>query len=89
MDRNCMACKEIHGDFKIDSMTEKLLSSLSIFFPFYNDEGTVERQITNAYTTGSIVTDNLEVIAIHGGASKDETFKKNSIQYILMKSLQL
>ncbi|HEY4505061.1 MAG TPA: glycosyltransferase family 2 protein [Candidatus Paceibacterota bacterium] len=52
------------------------LTSLSIFFPFYNDEGTVERQITNAYKTGGLLTDDLEVIALHGGNSKDGTFKK-------------
>lgn len=57
-------------------MSGKLLSSLSIFFPFYNDEGTVERQIINAYKIGSQLTDDLEVTALHGGNSKDGTFKK-------------
>lgn len=57
-------------------MIKKPLSSLSIFFPFYNDEGTVERQITNAYKIGGQLTDDLEVIALHGGNSKDGTFKK-------------
>lgn len=57
-------------------MFRKSLSSLSIFFPFYNDEGTVERQISNAYKIGGQLTDNLEVIALHGGNSKDGTFKK-------------
>lgn len=57
-------------------MRTKKLSSLSIFFPFYNDEGTVMRQISNAYRTGSVLTDELEVIAIHGGNSKDGTFQK-------------
>lgn len=57
-------------------MLRKSLSSLSIFFPFYNDEGTVERQIGNAYKLGSQLTDDLEVIALHGGNSKDGTFGK-------------
>ncbi|MBI2045840.1 MAG: glycosyltransferase family 2 protein [Parcubacteria group bacterium] len=56
-------------------MTKKL-TSLSIFFPFYNDEGTVERQLTYAYAVGETLTDNLEVIALHGGNSKDWTFQK-------------
>ncbi len=56
-------------------MTENL-SSLTIFFPFYNDEGTVERQIRYAYEYGKQVTDDLEVIAIHGGNSRDNTFDK-------------
>ena len=54
----------------------KKLTSLSIFFPFYNDAGTVERQIDNAYKTGTMLADNLEVIALHGGNSKDNTFQK-------------
>ena len=54
----------------------KKLNSLSIFFPFYNDEGTVISQIENAYRIGSAVSDELEVIAIHGGSSKDKTFEK-------------
>ena len=52
----------------------KKLTSLTIFFPFYNDEGTVLKQIENAYRVGSSITENLEVIAIHGGNSKDNTF---------------
>ena len=54
----------------------KKLSSLSIFFPFYNDEGTVISQIQNAFRIGSSVSEELEVIAIHGGASRDRTFEK-------------
>jgi len=54
----------------------KKLRSLTIFFPFLNDEGTVERQINAAYKVGKMVTNDLEVIAIHGGASKDHTFEK-------------
>jgi glycosyltransferase involved in cell wall biosynthesis len=52
------------------------LESLSIFFPFLNDAGTVARQIDDAYHFGSLVTDDLEVIALHGGASKDTTFEE-------------
>jgi len=52
------------------------LSSLSIFFPFYNERGTVERLIADAYKVGSEFTDDLEVIALHGGPSTDGTFEK-------------
>lgn len=55
--------------------TPSKLSSLTIFFPFYNDEGTVEKQIMYAYEIGRKLTDKLEVIAIHGGPSKDNTFE--------------
>lgn len=54
----------------------KKLNSLTIFFPFYNDEGTVIKQIESAYRVGGTLTDKLEVIAINGGASKDNTYSK-------------
>lgn len=54
----------------------KLLSGLTIFFPFLNDEGTVERQIILAYTVGKRYAKEVEVIAIHGGFSNDMTKKK-------------
>ena len=57
-------------------MNGRKLSSLSIFFPFYNEAGTVERLIDDAYRIGSALTDDLEVIAVHGGNSKDDTFQK-------------
>ncbi|MBI5123170.1 glycosyltransferase family 2 protein [Candidatus Roizmanbacteria bacterium] len=52
----------------------KKLKSLSIFFPFLNDEKTVETAIDLAYSEGKKVADDLEVIAINGGKSKDNTF---------------
>lgn len=54
----------------------KKLSSLTIFFPFYNDEGTVKRQIEYAFSVGKKLANSLEVIAIHGGRSKDKTLQK-------------
>lgn len=54
-------------------MTEQL-PSLTIFFPFFNDEGTVEAAISQAFFVGKVLTKNLEVIAIHGGASADNTW---------------
>lgn len=52
------------------------LDSLTIFFPFLNDAGTVKKQIDDAYYYGRKVAKSLEVIAIHGGASKDDTFER-------------
>ncbi len=52
------------------------LQSLTIFFPFFNDAGTVSAAISDAYKYGRGVANNLEVIAIHGGASTDNTFEK-------------
>lgn len=51
----------------------KKLNSLSIFFPFFNDAGTVEQAITDAYKFGKHLALELEVIAIHGGLSQDNT----------------
>ncbi len=53
----------------------KKLKSLTIFFPFFNDAGTVQAAIDDAYRYGREVTNKLEVIAIHGGPSKDNTFE--------------
>lgn len=58
------------------SPSSNLLESLSIFFPFFNDAGTVEKQVVLAYEVGRKVARHLEVIAIHGGASSDNTFEK-------------
>lgn len=52
----------------------KPLKSLSIFFPFFNDAGTVEQAIHDAYLIGKILTTDLEVIALHGGNSRDHTY---------------
>jgi glycosyltransferase involved in cell wall biosynthesis len=52
------------------------LSSLAIFFPFYNDAGTVQEAIQLAYAVGSTVTNDLEVIALHGGNSADSTWSE-------------
>lgn len=52
------------------------LSSLTIFFPFFNDEGTVAKSIRDAFEYGRKVTSDLEVIAIHGGMSSDNTHKE-------------
>lgn len=54
----------------------KKLKSLSLFFPFFNDAGTVKKQIDAAYYYGSQVSSDLEVIAIHGGASRDNTLNE-------------
>lgn len=48
------------------------MPSLSIFFPFYNDAGTVEKMITDAYQYGYKLTSDLEVIAVNDG-SQDHT----------------
>jgi glycosyltransferase involved in cell wall biosynthesis len=55
---------------------QKQFPSLSIFFPFFNDAGTVEQAIKEAYFYGQKVTSELEVIALHGGNSTDNTFEQ-------------
>jgi glycosyltransferase involved in cell wall biosynthesis len=50
-------------------------SSLSIFMPFYNDAGTVDYMITEAYYYGNSLTKDLEVIAVNDG-SVDHTLQE-------------
>lgn len=65
----------------------KKLKSLTIFFPFYNDAGTVSQTIKDAYRYGTMVTKDLEVIAIHGGDSKDTTWTEILKQKKIHKDL--
>lgn len=48
------------------------MSSLTIFFPFYNDAGTVEKMISDAYLYGKQLCEDLEVIGVNDG-SQDHT----------------
>src|SRR5438045_8469749 len=48
------------------------LSSLTIFFPCYNEEANVENTTLAALEAGGKVTDDLEVIIVNDG-SKDRT----------------
>jgi len=50
----------------------KKLSSLSIFFPAYNDEKTISGLVKNAYKYGALVAKKFEVIVIDDG-SQDKT----------------
>lgn len=45
-------------------MSVKTLSGLTIFFPCYNDRGTIASMVIQAMTTGRSLTDDLEVIVI-------------------------
>ncbi len=54
----------------------KKLKSLSLLFPFFNDAGTVKKTIDGAYYHGSRVSSDIEVIALHGGSSQDNTFQE-------------
>jgi len=47
----------------------KKLSSLSIFFPCYNDENTIAGLVDDAYTIGKKITRSLEVIVIDDGST--------------------
>ncbi len=65
------------------------LRSLSIFFPFYNDEGTVFEIISKAYDISPKVADTFEIIAIHGGNSKDKTFEEIKKAKVKFPSLKI
>jgi len=65
------------------------INSLSIVIPFLNDEATVTRQIICAYVIGKKITSDLEVIAIHGGNSRDNTYKKIKEMKIVYPDLKI
>jgi glycosyltransferase involved in cell wall biosynthesis len=47
------------------------LSSLSVFFPAYNDAGTIPTMIIRAVQTLPLVTDDYEIIVINDGSTDD------------------
>jgi glycosyltransferase involved in cell wall biosynthesis len=47
------------------------LSSLTIFFPCYNDGGTIATMIVRAMQTAPAVTDDFEIIVINDGSQDD------------------
>jgi len=48
---------------------DKKLSSLSIFFPCYNDAGTIASIVMLAYITARTLTDDFEVIVVDDGST--------------------
>ncbi|MEI7603845.1 MAG: glycosyltransferase family 2 protein [bacterium] len=56
--------------------------SLTIFFPFFNDAGTVEKMISDAYKYGLELTDDLEVIAVNDGSSDNTLNELNRLKSI-------
>lgn len=46
-----------------------MLSSLSVFFPCYNDEGTIASTVLKAFDVLRKITDNYEVIVVDDGSS--------------------
>jgi glycosyltransferase involved in cell wall biosynthesis len=47
------------------------LSSLSIFFPCYNDAGTIPTMVIRAYQTAREITDDFEIIVLDDGSHDD------------------
>lgn len=45
------------------------LSGLSIFYPCYNDAGTIASSVTLAYITARKITDDMEIIVVDDGSS--------------------
>ena len=52
--------------------TEKIISSLSIFFPAYNDGGTIPSMVLTAQIAARAITNNYEIIVVNDG-SQDHT----------------
>ena len=47
---------------------DALLPSLTIFFPCFNDEGTIDQLVEDAFSVGFSLTDDLEVIVVEDGS---------------------
>lgn len=47
---------------------DTVLPSLTIFFPCYNDEGTIDRLVIDAFSVGFELTDDLEVVVVDDGS---------------------
>lgn len=52
-------------------MSDKKLSSLTIFFPCYNDAGTIPTMVIRAIQTARQVTDDFEIIVSDDGSQDD------------------
>lgn len=59
---------------KTKTNTMKKLPQLTIFFPCYNDAGTIGKMVKEALRIGKTITDDLEIIVVDDG-SKDESPK--------------
>ena len=51
---------------------QQKISGLTIFFPAYNDGGTIPSMVLLAQIAARAITDNYEIIAVNDG-SKDHT----------------
>jgi glycosyltransferase involved in cell wall biosynthesis len=56
------------------------LSSLTIVVPFYNESATVKAVIQAAYDTGTFLTKDLRVIAVHGPSTDDTLAQLHTMQ---------
>lgn len=61
-------------------MTKKKLSSLSIFFPCYNDQHTIGNLVVDAYRIGKRVAKEIEVIVVDDGSSDNSRQLLNKLQ---------
>src|SRR5512135_2616348 len=56
------------------------LPSLTIFFPCYNDGGTIATMIIRAMQTAPAVTDDFEIIVINDGSQDDSALVLEEMQ---------
>ncbi len=61
-------------DKHVDPANAKKLSSISVFFPCYNDEGTIGSTVLKSFDVLRNITDDFEVIVVDDG-SKDNSLK--------------
>ncbi len=63
----------------VDTNKAHKLSSLTIFFPCYNDGGTIGSMVTLAHETASKLTDDFEIIVIDDGSADSSKEVLNSL----------
>jgi glycosyltransferase involved in cell wall biosynthesis len=65
----------------------KKLKSLSIFFPAYNDENSIDDLVKKAYRAGTNLTEDLEVIVVNDGSNDatEKVLQKLKQQYTSLK----
>jgi glycosyltransferase involved in cell wall biosynthesis len=65
------------------------LSSLTVFYPCYNDGGTIATMIIRAMQTAPLVTDDFEVLVINDGSEDDSALVLNEMLRIYPERLRV
>jgi glycosyltransferase involved in cell wall biosynthesis len=65
------------------------LTSLTIFFPCYNDGGTIATMIVRAMQAGPLVSDDFEILVINDGSEDDSALILAEMQRLYPKNVRV